>query len=137
MRIVLIRHTSVDVEKGTCYGQSDVPVAATFVEEADATKALLDRLEPFDAVFSSPLTRARLLAAHCGYARPRLDNRLKEMYMGKWEMQRYDEIEDPHNLGAIIRTAEAVGAHGIFLLEEHVIAEVPFAEQVEQIVGGA
>lgn len=26
-----------------------------------------------------------------------------------------DEIEDPHNLGAIIRTAEAVGAHGIMI----------------------
>lgn len=26
-----------------------------------------------------------------------------------------DEIEDPHNLGAIIRTAEAVGAHGIII----------------------
>lgn len=26
-----------------------------------------------------------------------------------------DEIEDPHNLGAIIRTAEAAGAHGVIL----------------------
>ena len=26
-----------------------------------------------------------------------------------------DEIEDPHNLGAIIRTAECVGAHGIII----------------------
>ncbi len=26
-----------------------------------------------------------------------------------------DEIEDPHNLGAIIRTAEACGAHGVIL----------------------
>ncbi len=26
-----------------------------------------------------------------------------------------DEIEDPHNLGAIIRTAEAVGVHGIII----------------------
>lgn len=26
-----------------------------------------------------------------------------------------DEIEDPHNLGAIIRTAEAAGAHGIMI----------------------
>ena len=27
-----------------------------------------------------------------------------------------DEIQDPHNLGAIIRTAEAAGAHGIIIL---------------------
>lgn len=26
-----------------------------------------------------------------------------------------DGIEDPHNLGAIIRTAEAAGAHGLIL----------------------
>ncbi|MEG1846744.1 MAG: 23S rRNA (guanosine(2251)-2'-O)-methyltransferase RlmB, partial [Oscillospiraceae bacterium] len=26
-----------------------------------------------------------------------------------------DEVEDPHNLGAIIRTAEAAGAHGIII----------------------
>ena len=28
-----------------------------------------------------------------------------------------DEIEDPHNLGAIIRTADAVGAHGVIIPE--------------------
>ena len=26
-----------------------------------------------------------------------------------------DEIEDPHNLGSIMRTADATGAHGIII----------------------
>ena len=30
-----------------------------------------------------------------------------------------DEIEDPHNLGAIIRTAEAAGAHGVVIPKRH------------------
>ena len=30
-----------------------------------------------------------------------------------------DEIEDPHNLGAIIRTAEAAGAHGVIVPKRH------------------
>ena len=30
-----------------------------------------------------------------------------------------DEIEDPHNLGAIIRTAESCGAHGIIIPKRH------------------
>lgn len=30
-----------------------------------------------------------------------------------------DEIEDPHNLGAIIRTAEAAGAHGVVVPKRH------------------
>ncbi|MBP8975627.1 MAG: 23S rRNA (guanosine(2251)-2'-O)-methyltransferase RlmB [Bacteroidetes bacterium] len=30
-----------------------------------------------------------------------------------------DEIEDPHNLGALIRTAECAGAHGIILPKHH------------------
>lgn len=94
MEVILIRHTSVDVPKGTCYGQSDVPVATTFEQEAEATKQNLAQYEPFDQVYASPLTRARKLAAYCGYPQPRLDNRLKEMYMGEWEMQLYDEIKD-------------------------------------------
>ncbi len=39
MNIYLIRHTSVDVPKGLCYGQSDdVPLRPTFEIEAAVTK---------------------------------------------------------------------------------------------------
>lgn len=93
MEVILVRHTSVDVPSGTCYGQSDVPVADTFEQEAEVTKQNLGRYLPFDVVYASPLTRARKLAAYCGYPQPRLDNRLKEMYMGEWEMQSYDEMK--------------------------------------------
>jgi len=93
MKVTLIRHTSVDVPRGTCYGWSDVPVAGTFSEEAAETKRNLAG-KAFDAVFSSPLTRARVLADYCGYPEPHIDGRLKEMNMGDWEMRRFDEIED-------------------------------------------
>lgn len=93
MKIILTRHTSVDVPHGTCYGWSDVPVRDTFEAEAAVTRARLAG-EHFDAVFSSPLTRARLLAAFCGYPEPIVDNRLKEMNMGQWEMQLFDSIVD-------------------------------------------
>ena len=96
MKVILIRHTSVDVPRGTCYGQSDVPVRDTFEEEAQAVKERLSHYPAFDQVYASPLTRARKLAAYCGYPQPRLDNRLKEMYMGRWEMQRFDDIGDPY-----------------------------------------
>ncbi len=93
MDIVLIRHTSVGVPKGTCYGWSDVPVADSFEKEAAETRMNL-KDDTFDAVFSSPLTRAAKLAAFCGYDKPIIDERLKEMNMGDWEMKLFDEIED-------------------------------------------
>ena len=34
MKLTFIRHTSVDVPKGTCYGQTDVPLRDTFLQEA-------------------------------------------------------------------------------------------------------
>lgn len=89
----MIRHTSVAVPKGTCYGWSDVPVADTFEQEAAVTRAKLEGMV-FDQVYSSPLTRATKLAAYCGFPSPVLDDRLKEMNMGDWEMQRYDDIRD-------------------------------------------
>ena len=103
MEVYMIRHTSVDVPKGTCYGWTDVPVAATFEQEAAVTKKNLEEMlrgKTLDKVFSSTLSRASKLAAYCGYQHPKLDSRLKEMYMGDWEMQNFDDIAktDPHIL---------------------------------------
>ena len=95
MKVTLIRHTKVALPEGTCYGWSDVALADTFEQEAAATKHNLQKNLPFDAIFSSPLTRARRLAAYCGYPTPTLDDRLKEIHMGDWEMQRFDAITDP------------------------------------------
>ncbi|MCO6026546.1 alpha-ribazole phosphatase family protein [Prevotella cerevisiae] len=112
MKVILIRHTRVGVPPGTCYGWTDVPVAETFPQEAEATAKKLEEIitqdgvrHPLDAVYVSPLSRARKLAAFCGYAskgfpahpgrelgQAHVDERLKEMNMGKWEMQRYDDI---------------------------------------------
>ena len=94
MEIVMIRHTRVDVPPGTCYGQTDVAVADTFVQEATVTKTSLDACAPFDAVYSSPLSRALKLAAFCGYTQPITDDRLKEISMGDWEMKQFDSIRD-------------------------------------------
>ena len=92
MEIILVRHTSVAVPKGTCYGWTDVELSNTFEQEATAThKALLD-YAPFDAAYTSPLSRATRLATFCGYKDATTDLRLREMNMGDWEMRLYDDI---------------------------------------------
>lgn len=40
-----------------------------------------------------------------------------------------DEISDPHNLGAIIRTAEAVGAHGVVVPKRRSAGITPIVEK--------
>ena len=95
MKIFFIRHTSVRVVPGTCYGMTDVGLNDTFEQEATEVKRNLDGVV-FDCVFSSPLTRARRLAAFCGYPDAVIDARVRELNMGEWEMQRFDEISDPH-----------------------------------------
>ena len=96
MKVYLVRHTSVDVAPGTCYGQTDVPLCASFQEEAEACKkALQDKGMRFSRVYTSPLSRCTRLAAYCGFPEAERDERLKEMNMGEWEMQRFEEITDP------------------------------------------
>lgn len=96
MKVYLVRHTSVDVAPGTCYGQTDVPLRASFQEEAEACKkALQDKGMRFSRVYTSPLSRCTRLAAYCGFPEAERDERLKEMNMGEWEMQRFEEITDP------------------------------------------
>ena len=94
MKVILIRHTSVDVPKGVCYGQTDVPLAPSFPAEARRVKERLKRYR-FDKVYCSPMSRCMELARFCGYADAVKDDRLKEMNFGEWEMKAYDDIRDP------------------------------------------
>jgi len=45
-----------------------------------------------------------------------------------------DEIEDPHNLGAILRTAEAAGAHGVVVPRRR---SAPLSQTVARVSAGA
>ena len=94
MKVTLIRHTSVAVEPGIVYGFTDVDTAPTFPEEAERVARSIGG-EVFDAVYHSPLSRCRKLAAACGFADSVPDTRLKEMNFGHWEMQRWEAIKDP------------------------------------------
>ncbi|MDL2231107.1 alpha-ribazole phosphatase [Porphyromonadaceae bacterium OttesenSCG-928-L07] len=92
MNIFLIRHTSVDVPKGICYGQTDVPLNQSFESEASVVKQKLSAV-PFDAIFSSPLSRCTRLAEYCEYTDIQLSDHLKELNFGDWEMQCWDELD--------------------------------------------
>lgn len=93
MNIYLVRHTSVDVPKGLCYGQSDVPLRPTFEAEAAAVKANLDSIK-FDKAYTSPLSRCTRLATFCGFGDAIRDSRILEINFGDWEMKQFDEIKD-------------------------------------------
>ncbi len=91
MEIFLIRHTTPLVEKGTCYGQSDLETADSFHIEAALIKNYIP--STVDAVYSSPLKRCSRLAkklfpAHTISYHPEL----KEIHCGEWELKKWDEI---------------------------------------------
>ncbi|MDR0613661.1 MAG: alpha-ribazole phosphatase [Dysgonamonadaceae bacterium] len=91
MRLTVIRHTSVDVPSGVCYGFTDVALKPSFQTEAETVKQQLAG-KTFDRVYSSPLSRCTLLAGYCGYT-PVLEPRLKELNFGDWEMKSWMEID--------------------------------------------
>lgn len=95
MEIILIRHTSVNVPPGVCYGQTDVPLKPTFEQEAAVTAHNLEAYLPFDHVYTSPLTRCVRLATYCGYPDAECDKRLMELNFGSWEMKPFDHNDDP------------------------------------------
>lgn len=91
MKLTLVRHTSLQIASGICYGQTDVDVANSFMQEAMQTKTKL-ATEVFDAVFTSPLQRCVKLADALGHSTMVEDERLKELDFGEWEMQAWDDV---------------------------------------------
>jgi len=92
MSVVLVRHTSIVVPKGLCYGRIDVPLAATFAREAASTRARLPWAP--EAVMSSPAERCRRLAAELTPAGVAvvIDARLAELSMGAWEGRLWEDL---------------------------------------------
>jgi 23S rRNA (guanosine2251-2'-O)-methyltransferase len=45
-------------------------------------------------------------------------------------LNRLDGVEDPHNLGAVLRTAEAAGVHGVFIPERRAVGLTPVVAKV-------
>lgn len=91
MKLTLVRHTSLQIAPGICYGQTDVDVAASFTQEAATTKGKIEHLA-LDAAFSSPLQRCVKLANALGLDNATQDVRLKELHFGDWEMQAWDDM---------------------------------------------
>jgi alpha-ribazole phosphatase len=90
MEIYLIRHTSPRIEKGVCYGQSDIPIdTGLFESECVEVRAKL----PLDIqhFYSSPLSRCATLGNKLSRA-VSFDERLKELDFGDWELQPWAAI---------------------------------------------
>lgn len=94
MRLTLVRHTSVAVPRGVCYGRQDVMLAPTFPEEAATVKKKLQG-QYFPETYCSPSTRCLRLAEVISTVTPTFDSRLMEMDFGEWEGKNYDDITDP------------------------------------------
>ena len=94
MEIYLIRHTTPNIAKGICYGQTDLDVTDTFEQEVAYTKKHLP--ENIQTVYSSPLLRCTKLAqALFPQHTIQLHNDLMELDCGEWEMQLWEEIPKP------------------------------------------
>ncbi len=92
MEIYLVRHTSVDIAPGICYGQSDIDVGPAFESESGSLCSKIKEVK-FGKVYSSPLKRCIKLADRLGFPF-QTDNRLMEMDFGDWEMKKWKDIND-------------------------------------------
>ena len=90
MEVYLIRHTTPLIEKGICYGQSDIALAESF--RSEASQLLQQIPEEIDAVYSSSSSRCYKLARLVKSDQLIIDNRLLELNFGDWEMKNWDEI---------------------------------------------
>lgn len=92
MDLFLVRHTSVNVPKGLCYGQLDVLLNESFKYEAQEVAGVLSSFN-FIQVYSSPLSRCIRLANFCGYENIIYSPNLLELNFGDWEGKLWDDIQ--------------------------------------------
>ena len=91
MNIWLIRHTKLSGASDVCYGRLDVPLAETFVADADAVKQKLPPTSDSHIIITSPASRCYKLASTLS-SNPVIDDDLSELDFGSWEGKRWDDI---------------------------------------------
>ncbi|MCD8414688.1 alpha-ribazole phosphatase [Tenacibaculum dicentrarchi] len=94
MEIILVRHTTPNIEKGICYGQADIGVIDTFLEEVQPILKEVPLSDTETSYYSSPLKRCKLLAEQLSDTII-FDDRLKELDFGDWELKKWDDINKP------------------------------------------
>ena len=128
MEVHLIRHTNPAIEKGICYGQTDLPPEEHLFEKEFV--AILKKLpKQFDKVYSSPLQRCSKLAAKLSKD-PVFDNRLMELNFGEWENKSWDKIE-PTSLSVWMQdfvNEKAGGAESYAELHQRIVS---FMEELQ------
>ena len=100
MKLFFLRHTSLNVEIDVFYGQTDLDVSDTFEEEV---QLIQNKIQNFNIdtnsikVYSSPLKRCIKLTNKLteNYI---IDERIKEMNLGDWEMKKMSSISEKEKL---------------------------------------
>jgi len=90
MQVYLIRHTSPEIARGICYGQSDIPLRQDlFIEESKIIRSKIPA--DIDAFYTSPLTRCTELTKTLSNDLIK-DERLKELNFGDWELKKWNDL---------------------------------------------
>ncbi len=94
MKVFLVRHTTPDISKDICYGQSDLKLVPEFKIEIKKVHTLLKNTH-YAKVYSSPLIRCKTLALSLVKKDNEIiqDDRLMEFNFGDWELKTWKEIE--------------------------------------------
>jgi len=90
MEIYLVRHTTPNIQKGICYGQSDLGITHTFESETTEIHKQIP-IQEISEIYCSPLQRCKTLAKT--FDIPIIyDSRLKELDFGDWELKAWNDI---------------------------------------------
>lgn len=96
MELYLIRHTTPDIPKGTCYGRMDVPLISGFQSELESVFEKIETVP--NLVYSSPSSRCKILAEYLSAENPECileySNSLMELNFGIWEGKLWSAIPE-------------------------------------------
>lgn len=108
------------------------PVAEEFLALAAAVNVPTERLRPEDLGRIAQTSKHQGVVAEVEpFAYAEIDDILQRARQREEPplLLVLDGVEDPHNLGAIIRSAEAAGAHGVVIPRDRAVAVTPVVEK--------